>query len=166
MFDWDPQKAKANQLKHGVSFEEGATAFLDPDGLDGEDLEHSLGELRRLRLAKSSTGRVLVIAYTEREETMKRSHGSSARGERAGKKGKTTKRRKIDFSDIPELSEKQLSRMRRVGRPTVGEEPRKLIAIRLDPKVLGWLRETAEKKGLPYQSLVNQILAEEMKKAS
>jgi len=56
--------------------------------------------------------------------------------------------------------------MRRVGRPTVGEEPRKLIAIRLDPKVLGWLRETAKKKGLPYQSLVNQILAEEMKKAS
>jgi uncharacterized protein len=66
MFDWDPKKAKANQLKHGVSFEEATTAFLDPDGLDGEDLEHSLGEPRRLRLAKSSTGRVLVIAYTER----------------------------------------------------------------------------------------------------
>ena len=97
---------------------------------------------------------------------MKRSRGSSARGERAGRKGKSTRRRKIDFSDIPELSEKQLSHMRRVGRPTVGEEPRKLIAIRLDSKVLGWLRETAEKKGLPYQSLVNQILAEEMKKAS
>jgi hypothetical protein len=31
---------------------------------------------------------------------------------------------------------------------------------------VGWLRETAEKKGLPYQSPVNQILAEEMKKAS
>ncbi len=74
--------------------------------------------------------------------------------------------KKIDFSDIAELSEKQLSRMRRVGRPTLGDEPRKLIAIRLDPKVLGWLRRTAEKKGLPYQSLVNQILAEEMKKAS
>jgi hypothetical protein len=27
--------------------------------------------------------------------------------------------------------------------------------------VLGWLRKTAEKKGLPYQSLVNEILAEE-----
>ena len=48
----------------------------------------------------------------------------------------------------------------------MGDEPRKLIAIRLDPKVLAWLRRTAEKKGLPYQSLVNQILAEEMKKAS
>jgi len=52
------------------------------------------------------------------------------------------------------------------GRPALGDEPRKLIAIRLDPKVLGWLRRTAEKKGLPYQSLVNQILAEEMRKAS
>jgi uncharacterized DUF497 family protein len=66
MVHWDPQKAQANQLKHGVSFEEAATAFLDPDGLDGEDLGHSLGEPRRLRLAKSSTGRVLVMVYTER----------------------------------------------------------------------------------------------------
>lgn len=97
---------------------------------------------------------------------MKKSLGSSARGERAGKKEKSVKPKKIDFSDIPELSDKQLSHMRRVGRPPVGDEPRKLIAIRLDAKVLGWLRRTAEKKGLPYQSLVNQILAEEMRKAS
>jgi len=76
------------------------------------------------------------------------------------------RQRKIDFSDIPELSEKQLSRMRRVGRPTLGDEPRKLIAIRMDAKVLAWLRKTADKKGLPYQSLVNEILAEEMRKAS
>ena len=66
MFEWDPRKAKDNQLKHGVSFEEAATAFLDPTGLDGEDLEHSESEARRLRLAKSSLGRVLVIAYTIR----------------------------------------------------------------------------------------------------
>jgi uncharacterized protein (DUF4415 family) len=97
---------------------------------------------------------------------MKKSRKSSVRGERAKRKGKGTRQRKIDFSDIPELSDQQLSRMRRVGRPTVGEEPRKLIAIRLDPKVLDWLRETAERRGLPYQSLVNQILSEEMKKAS
>jgi uncharacterized protein (DUF4415 family) len=97
---------------------------------------------------------------------MKRSRGLSARGGRAEKKGKDTRPKKIDFSDIPELSDKQLSRMRRVGRPTLGDEPRKLIAIRLDPKVLDWLRRTAEKKGLPYQSLVNEILAEEMRKAN
>lgn len=97
---------------------------------------------------------------------MKKLRGSSAQGGRAGKKGKDTRPKKIDFSDIPERSERQLAQMRRVGRPTLGEEPRKLIAIRLDPKILDWLRKTAEKKGLPYQSLVNEILAEEMRKAS
>ncbi|MET0502171.1 MAG: BrnT family toxin [Candidatus Binatia bacterium] len=53
---WDPQKVQANQLKHRVSFEEAVTAFLDPDGLDGEDLRHSLGEPRRVRLAKAAQG--------------------------------------------------------------------------------------------------------------
>ena len=65
--------------------------------------------------------------------------------------------KKINYSDIPELSDRQLSSMRGVGRPTVGDDPRKLIAIRLDAKVLGWLRKIAEKKGLPYQSLVNDF---------
>ena len=68
MFDWDRRKAQSNWRKHGVSFEEAATAFLDPDGLDGEDLEHSESEPRRLRLAKSGSGRVLLIAYTIRSE--------------------------------------------------------------------------------------------------
>jgi len=97
---------------------------------------------------------------------MKKSRGSSARTAPAGRNEKATRQKMIDFSDIPELTDKQLSSMRRVGRPTVGDEPRKLIAIRLDAKVLGWLRKTAEKKGLPYQSLVNEILAGEMRKAS
>jgi len=66
MFDWDSRKAISNRLKHGVSFEEAATAFLDSAGLDGEDIEHSESEERRLRLAKSSLGRILVIAYTGR----------------------------------------------------------------------------------------------------
>ena len=66
MFEWDPQKARSNRGKHGVSFEEAATAFLDPDGLDGDDLEHSEVEARRLRLAKSSLGKLLLIAYTIR----------------------------------------------------------------------------------------------------
>ena len=42
-----------------------------------------------------------------------------------------------DFSDTLELSDKQLSRMRRAGRPTAGDEPRKLIATRLDDSVKG-----------------------------
>ncbi len=58
---------------------------------------------------------------------MKKRCGSSARGGRFGKKEKVIKFKKINFSDIPELSDKQLSTMRREGRPTVGDEPRKLM---------------------------------------
>jgi uncharacterized DUF497 family protein len=35
MFEWDARKAVANRTKHGVSFEEAATVFGDPDSLDG-----------------------------------------------------------------------------------------------------------------------------------
>jgi uncharacterized protein (DUF4415 family) len=134
--------------------------------LDGEDLGHSEIESRRLRLPKAVWGESYSYRIQQGEETMKKTRVSSARGAPAEKKEKGMKSRKINFSDIPELSDKQLSSMRRVGRPTVGDEARKLIAIRLDAKVLGWLRKTAEKKGLPYQSLVNEILASEMRKAS
>jgi uncharacterized DUF497 family protein len=35
VFEWDPRKAKANAAKHGVSFEDAVTVFLDPEALDG-----------------------------------------------------------------------------------------------------------------------------------
>jgi uncharacterized DUF497 family protein len=66
VFEWDRGKADGNQAKHSVSFEEAASAFDDPVGLDGADLRHSAEETRRLRLARSNLGRVLVIAYTRR----------------------------------------------------------------------------------------------------
>ncbi len=97
---------------------------------------------------------------------MKKRRGLSARGERAAKKEKRMRGKRIDFSDIPELSERQLSAMRRIGRPPLGDEARKLIAIRMDSKVLEWVRKAAMKKGMPYQSLINDILAREMRRAT
>lgn len=66
MFSWDIRKAILNFEKHGVSFEEAATAFDDPLGLDVEDVEHSYAETRRLRLASSESGRLLLVVYTNR----------------------------------------------------------------------------------------------------
>jgi uncharacterized protein (DUF4415 family) len=56
--------------------------------------------------------------------------------------------------------------MRRIGRPPLGDEPRQLIALRLDPKVLRWLKSVAAQRDVPYQSLINDLLASEMKKVS
>ena len=45
-FAWDAAKAKANQMKHGVLFEEAQTAFLDDGGRLIDDPEHSGAERR------------------------------------------------------------------------------------------------------------------------
>jgi uncharacterized DUF497 family protein len=66
VFEWDARKAAVNRTKHGVSFEEAATVFGDPDALDGPDLRHSGEEPRFLRLGRAVTGRVLIVAYTVR----------------------------------------------------------------------------------------------------
>jgi uncharacterized DUF497 family protein len=46
VFEWDPKKASANLTKHGISFEEAATVFADPNAIDGPDRSHSAGEIR------------------------------------------------------------------------------------------------------------------------
>jgi len=66
MFSWDTQKALINFEKHGVSFEEAATVFADPDGLDWEDMAHSTHETRYKRLGISSEQRIVLIVYTVR----------------------------------------------------------------------------------------------------
>ena len=66
MFSWDARKALSNLKKHGVSFEEAATVFSDPEALDWEDPEHSELEWRCRRLGASITGKILVVAYTPR----------------------------------------------------------------------------------------------------
>lgn len=75
-----------------------------------------------------------------------------------------TSHRKIDYSDLPELSEKQLRVMPRVGRPPLGDEARQLIAIRLDAEVLRRLRQEADRRNIGYQTLVNDVLANYVKR--
>lgn len=90
---------------------------------------------------------------------MPKRSGSSARGERAAASVRRT-RRKIDYSDIPESSPDQLKAMRRVGRPPLGNEPRQLIAIRVDARVLESFRKEARRRRVGYQTLINEVLAE------
>ncbi|WP_232068587.1 BrnA antitoxin family protein [Nitrospira sp. KM1] len=87
----------------------------------------------------------------------KKQSGSSTRGKRAVVSAKHIPDSKIDFSDMPELTDAQLRRMRRVGRPTSGLA-KQLIAIRLSPRLLERLRKMAAKQGKPYQTLIHDLL--------
>lgn len=94
---------------------------------------------------------------------MPKRSGSSVRGARVAASVRRT-RGKIDYSDIPESSPDQLKAMRRVGRPPLGNEPRQLIAIRVDARVLESFRKEARRRRVGYQSLINEVLAEHIRK--
>ena len=83
--------------------------------------------------------------------------GLSARGKRVARNVRHTPDAQIDFSDIPESTDEELRRARRVGRPTSGTA-KQLIAIRLSPNLLAQLRKMAAKQGKPYQTLIHELL--------
>ncbi len=93
----------------------------------------------------------------------KKQYASSARGGRAAKSGRHIPHREIDFSDIPESTEEELGRARRVGRPKTGKA-KQLIAIRIDPRLLAQLRRLAAQQVKPYQTLIHELLERAAKK--
>ena len=67
--EWDPDKAKSNLRKHGVTFGQAATVLLDPAMVNLYDEEHSRGEDRWLTLGRSSRGDILVVVHTFDEQS-------------------------------------------------------------------------------------------------
>ncbi|HVZ87628.1 MAG TPA: BrnT family toxin [Polyangia bacterium] len=66
-FEWDVRKAVTNRQKHGVSFDEARTVFLDEDALQIPDPEHSEEEDRFVMLGVSARLRVLVVCHCYRQ---------------------------------------------------------------------------------------------------
>lgn len=66
-FEWDQRKNSENRRKHGVSFEEAATVFLDESALLISDPDHSDEEDRFVLLGVSAALKVLVVCHCYRE---------------------------------------------------------------------------------------------------
>jgi uncharacterized DUF497 family protein len=66
-FIWDPVKARANEKKHGVSFVEAQTVFVDAHARLLDDPDHSEDEKRFILLGLSVRLRVLVVVHAHRE---------------------------------------------------------------------------------------------------
>ena len=67
-FEWDEKKNKENKRKHGVSFEEAQTVFLDENAIRFSDPDHSEDEDRFLMLGISFQLRVLVVCHCFRAD--------------------------------------------------------------------------------------------------
>jgi hypothetical protein len=70
-FEWDPAKATANRKKHRVSFHEAATVLEDQLSTTFPDEMHSEEEARFVTIGSSTRARILVVAHTERNDTVR-----------------------------------------------------------------------------------------------
>ena len=64
-FDWDSEKDRINQEKHGVSFAKGQYAFADPRRIIAADLSHSAMEKRYFCFGQVDGG-VMTVRFTYR----------------------------------------------------------------------------------------------------
>ena len=70
-FEWDEEKAIQNFRNHKVDFNEAKTVFNDPFAITIFDPRHSFDEDRYIDIGRSSTGRILIVAYTERRSNIR-----------------------------------------------------------------------------------------------
>ena len=66
-FTWDKSKSKANQKKHGISFEEAQTVFFDENAIEFFDPDHSQSEDRFLLLGLRSSLRIVAVSHCYRK---------------------------------------------------------------------------------------------------
>ena len=84
-FEWDDDKARINESKHGVSFAEASSVFGDPLAVTFDDPLHSDDEDRHLTIGLSAASRVVIVSHTDRgAATRIISARVASRGERKG----------------------------------------------------------------------------------
>ena len=71
IFEWDPEKARENEQKHGVTFLEASEVFDDDHSSTVRDPDHSTDEERYLIFGMNKQGKHLVVSYTERGERIR-----------------------------------------------------------------------------------------------
>lgn len=90
VFEWDADKAAANQKKHRVTFKEAATVFADRLAAIFDDEAHSEEEQREIIIGHSAENRLLLVSFTERAGAIRI---ISAR--------RATKRERQDYEESP-----------------------------------------------------------------
>lgn len=71
IFEWDPEKARANEQNHEVTFAEASEVFDDDHSSSVRDPDHSLDEDRYLMFGVSKGGKYVVVSYTERGDRIR-----------------------------------------------------------------------------------------------
>jgi uncharacterized DUF497 family protein len=177
LFEWNDAKAKTNERKHGLRFDDAMLVFSDPYALVEQDRVES-GEPRWQTLGLVGGVVLLLVAHRSATRAKMKSFASFQQGRPLGRSASVmtkivrkslsdspmTARRKrslaklakrpdiaIDFSDIPELTGKFWENA--VSNPFY-RPVKKQLTLRLDADVIFWLRQ----HGRGYQTRANALL--------
>jgi len=70
-FEWERKKAKSNEAKHAVSFEEAITVFADPLARIFDDAGHSESERREIIIGHSGERRLILVSFTGSDDNIR-----------------------------------------------------------------------------------------------
>lgn len=71
IYEWDAEKASANLRKHGVSFEDAVTVFLNPLAMTYEDPDHSADEQREVTIGHTIRQQLVFVSHCERGDRIR-----------------------------------------------------------------------------------------------
>jgi uncharacterized DUF497 family protein/predicted DNA binding CopG/RHH family protein len=146
-YEWDPAKAKANFEKHQVHFADVVGVFEDDDAITITDT--STTEERFKTLGLDFMGRLVVVAYTYRGETLRLICAESYDSSTRELQPEAPMKRTDDFS------------AGKRGRVVSVPRGKSRITIRLDDEILDWFREQVNAAGGGnYQTMMNTALRE------
>lgn len=138
--EYDPDKARSNLLKHGVSFAHGEQVLRDPFGVTIEDIQF-VNE-RRMSPWGWMHWVECWLWFIHRAKT---ESGSCRRARRALMRKRNIMRKEYDFSQ---------------GKrgPVLQSTGKTRITIMLDDDIIETFRQRAEARGMGYQTLINEAL--------
>lgn len=68
IFEWNKKKSEINVKKHGISFEEAVSVFVDEDAVLFDDPDHSTEEDRFLIIGVSNKMNICIVSHCYRHE--------------------------------------------------------------------------------------------------
>jgi uncharacterized DUF497 family protein len=172
-FDWDEGNKQKNWEKHQVDYTECEQAFFNKPLLLSDDTKHSSQEKRYYALGRSDAGRALFLAFTTRNNKIR---VISAREQRKKTKDKymNSKRKPVpQFNSEDDEREfwathdstEYIEWSKAERNPTLSrlKPSTRTISIRLPESLIAELKALANKRDVPYQSLVKIYLSEKVK---
>jgi uncharacterized DUF497 family protein len=169
-FEWDESKRQTSIQKHGVDFIDiipifnGYAVSVEDQRFDYLETRYiTIGMLKSLIIVvvviPLKRTAPFVLSLPERRLNMKKNdtlNSSQTDWDRLAE----MKDKEIDLSDIPELTDEQLKRMRPAAElmTALTQQNKERITIRIDSDVIGFFRDHATAEDTNYQTLINAVL--------